>query len=79
MEVTPTKIRPKYDSNTCEGVRSFLLSEFGNIIASVLFSKSLRIRCPSFQGYVPLNPNVKVKCFKGTLNSTYNIFHGLNV
>jgi hypothetical protein len=41
--------------------------------------KSLRIKCPSFQGYVPLNPNVKVKCSKGTVISTYNIFHGLNV
>ena len=44
-----------------------------------VFYKSLRIKCPSFQGYVPLNPNVKVKCSKGTLIFTYIIFHGWNV
>ena len=42
------------------------------------FDKSLEIKCPSYQVYVPLNLNVKVKCLRKHITFAYNIFHGLN-
>ena len=33
----------------------------------------------AFQVYVPLKPNVKVKCFEWNNIHVYNIFHGLDI